>query len=343
MWSISAFILSLTFLGERSWANPSQAYNVWSKQGEQGEEFSQLVKIDHGELSEILLQELEQANSVDLAFDVFDGTLTCSLQHSAVMHPTLAAKYPTVFAIAGPCDDNGSSVYISINTDIQGSFAATIHHQAGYLFFVDYDADKSSDISFLHLHVPVRDPSGWSDVVEFVGEEGRALLERKSSFFTQEQRRLATTEAYKFRLALVTTSTYSLFHGNTKASVLTAVNTAMGRVNGILLRELAVMFELIPNTDDLFCLDGDTDCDHLNNDSGILDQTEAFMSARGVESEDYDIGHSFTTQPGGVATVGSLCSDTTKHRGTSGYGSTPTGDDYYLLITHEFGHQLYGG
>lgn len=164
-----------------------------------------------------------------------------------------------------------------------------------------------------------------------------------------ERRRVlagAGTKQYVFRLALVTNAQYSSYHGNTKASVLTAVTALLARANGIFSRELGVQFQLLGAADDLFCLAGDSSCAYLPNTADILVENPDFIADRGFSLSDFDLGHSLTTGSGGLATYPSLClgglNAFQKAQGTTG-SSVPEGPVFAVdFFTHEVGHQLRG-
>eukprot|EP00934_Nitzschia_sp_Nitz4_P001877 Nitzschia sp. Nitz4//scaffold71_size96697//29386//32241//NITZ4_004690-RA/size96697-processed-gene-0.108-mRNA-1//1//CDS//3329557232//1877//frame0 len=347
------FALVSLLLGSRAiHASPVVSHNVWTMQGPEGEKHSQLVQVDQAALTNVISTGMATNGKVSLTFDFFDGPVECVLGQSSVMHPNLAAKYPQIISLSGNCQDGGTSVSLSYNTETLGSFSATVHHKAGLMFFVDHDDELSTDPSVFYLHLPrVGGSNEDADValeppLEFVRNLVEDEQKRASVMFAPWQhRQLATLEAWKFRLAIVTTATYSAIFGSTRASVMTEINKAMARVNGVMLRELGVMFELIADTDDLICLNGESDCDSFPEDSAIWDSTPAWTVSRGVAASDYDLGHHFTTSPGGVAYVASLCRDdydTLKLKGNSGYWGGVYGDEHYMRVAHEIGHQLSG-
>jgi len=154
-----------------------------------------------------------------------------------------------------------------------------------------------------------------------------------------------------FRLALACTGEYAQFHLNNqgidpnatdavkKAAVLSAMNTAMTRVNGIYERDLAVHMEIIPNNEDIIYLIASTD-PYTNNSGGtMLGQNQATCDAV-IGSANYDIGHVFSTGGGGIAGLGVVCSTGQKARGVTGLNS-PIGDYFYVdFVSHEMGHQF---
>ena len=55
-----------------------------------------------------------------------------------------------------------------------------------------------------------------------------------------------------YALALACTGEYGQFHGGTVASVLSAMNTTVNRINSIVEPELAIRLNLVPNNDQLY-------------------------------------------------------------------------------------------
>ena len=153
-----------------------------------------------------------------------------------------------------------------------------------------------------------------------------------------------------FRLALACNGEYALYHLNNqgidpsepdavkKAAVLSAMNVAMTRVNGIFERDLAVTMEIIPTNEDIIFLDPATD--GLSNDSSMINQIQSIIDSN-IGFSNYDIGHVFSTGGGGIAQLNSPCTSS-KARGVTGLPQ-PIGDPFYVdYVAHEMGHQ-YGG
>ena len=154
-----------------------------------------------------------------------------------------------------------------------------------------------------------------------------------------------------FRLALACTGEYAQYHLTNqgidpnatdavkKAAVLSAMNTAMTRVNGIYERDIAVHMEIIPNNEDIIYLIASTD-PYTNNSGGtMLGQNQATCDAV-IGNANYDIGHVFSTGGGGIAGLGVVCSTGQKARGVTGLNS-PIGDYFYVdFVSHEMGHQF---
>lgn len=153
-----------------------------------------------------------------------------------------------------------------------------------------------------------------------------------------------------YRFAAAANGEYSTFHINEagvssgttaqqKSAVLAAMTVSLDRVNGILENELSLNLQFIPNTDSFIFLDPATDpYSNPNSTSAILNDNNNFMPGA-VGDNNYDIGHVYTTAPGGVAFVGAICNNNIKAGGVTG-SSSPVGDGFDLIFAHEIGHQL---
>lgn len=153
-----------------------------------------------------------------------------------------------------------------------------------------------------------------------------------------------------FRLALACTGEYSQYHllqqgidpnasdAVKKAAVLSAMNVAMTRVNGIYERDVAVTMVIIPDNEDIIFLNAATD--PYNNNSGftMLSQNQTTCDSI-IGNANYDIGHVFSTGGGGIAGLRVPCVTGQKARGVTGLPS-PIGDVFYVdYVAHEMGHQ----
>src|SRR5690606_12866612 len=103
-----------------------------------------------------------------------------------------------------------------------------------------------------------------------------------------------------YRLALACTGEYSTFHLNNqgidpgepdavkKAAVLSAMNTAMTRVNGIYERDAAITMVIIANNTDIIYLNAGTDPYTNNNGSTMLNQNQTTLD-NVIGTANYDI------------------------------------------------------
>lgn len=142
-----------------------------------------------------------------------------------------------------------------------------------------------------------------------------------------------------YRLALACTGEYGQFHGGTTESALSAMVTAVMRINAITESEAGIRFMLVDNNDLLIYTDPDTDPFDDGNIQAMIAQNQTLCDQK-IGTSDYDIGHVLGTSGGGLANIGSVCKPATKARGATA-ASMPQGDPFYIdLLAHEIGHQL---
>lgn len=141
-----------------------------------------------------------------------------------------------------------------------------------------------------------------------------------------------------YRLALACTGEYAIFHGGTKALALAAMNTTMNRVNGVYEKDLGVTMRMVPKNDTLIFLNANTDPYTNNDGEAQLDENVTVCNAR-IGEANYDIGHVFSTDAGGIAGLGVVCGSA-KAQGATG-GPSPVGDPFDIdYVVHEMGHQF---
>ncbi len=152
---------------------------------------------------------------------------------------------------------------------------------------------------------------------------------------------------FNYRIAVTNTNEYAVAAtGNptpTKQQVLSAITTSVNRVSAVYEYELSVRLNLIENNINLVFTDTVSNKDNFNNASGttLLGQCQTFITNT-IGSNNFDIGHIFSTGGGGVAGLGVVCNDAQKARGVTGR-ALPVGDPFDIdYVAHEIGHQFSG-
>jgi hypothetical protein len=140
-------------------------------------------------------------------------------------------------------------------------------------------------------------------------------------------------------LALSATGEYTSFHGGTVALAQAAQATTMNRVNGVYEKDMAITMVIIANNDQIIYTNGGSDPFTNGNAGAMITQNQNNTDAV-IGNGNYDIGHVFGTNSGGLAGLGVVCSNSQKGRGVTG-SSNPIGDPFDIdYVAHEMGHQF---
>ncbi|MBK9285859.1 MAG: T9SS type A sorting domain-containing protein [Sphingobacteriaceae bacterium] len=149
-----------------------------------------------------------------------------------------------------------------------------------------------------------------------------------------------------YRLAVACTGEYAVaatgIGSPSKAQVLAKIVTSINRVNSVYETEVAVRLVLVATETNVIFTSAGSDPFNGNNNAGVLiTESQSVISAT-IGSANYDIGHTFSTGGGGLASLGCVCNSSTKAQGITGSPS-PVGDPYDIdYVAHEMGHQFRG-
>lgn len=148
-----------------------------------------------------------------------------------------------------------------------------------------------------------------------------------------------TCELRTYRLALAATAEYTAFHGGSVGNALAAQVTTMNRVNGVFERDMAITMSIIPNNNLIVYTNAGSDPYSNGNPGSMINQNQSNCDAT-IGNGNYDIGHVFGTNSGGLAGLGVVCNNSNKGRGVTGSGA-PIGDPFDIdYVAHEMGHQF---
>ncbi|TPG72307.1 reprolysin-like metallopeptidase [Hymenobacter nivis] len=258
------------------------------------------------------------------------GTQRYRVRPVPVLAPALAARFPQIQTYeAQGLDDPTATARLDVGPT--GFHAQVL--SAGRAYYIDPAGDSAHAVAFNKGAGAPGD--GWACLTG--GRGPGAGLAATAGQPNGAQLRT-------FRLAVACTPEYSLTQGNTVARVLAAVATSINRVNGVYERELAVRLVLVANEDQVIFLSGAgapaaNPVYSNNNGTAMLGQNQTNLD-RIIGTNNYDIGHVFSTGGSGIAYVGSACDPTEKAGGVSGQ-ARPTGDGFDIdYVAHEIGHQL---
>lgn len=266
-------------------------------------------------------------------FEVFEAS---------VLEKSLQEKYPNIKSYIGRGVENPESIIRFSFSKI--GFQAMIMQSKGVVFIDPYTSNKKTYIVYSKHNVQGTEyfECKFDEVNTASKVVGRTVSLKTSN---ANDGKLRT-----FRLAVATTGEYSQFQltyngvsanasdTEKKEVVLSAINATMTRVNAIFERDVSLTMELVSNNTDIIFLDPETD-GFTNNDGSVLINQSQTIIDRNIGFGNYDIGHTFSTGGGGLATLNSPCTSS-KAKGVTG-SSFPIGDTYDIdFVAHEMGHQF---
>ncbi|MCU4674287.1 Ig-like domain-containing protein [Catenovulum sp. 2E275] len=290
--------------------SPSHTNNIYIKP--ESEDFKQALRLLANNTSTIELI-LPTPNN---------GQLIYLVSYDAIMPERLARKYPNILTFKGhlkgdktqtgrfDLGPNGFHASYQINENLY-YLDEYIHYQVYELY--PYQSTLLEDEQLLHSEKPT--------------------IANKGSLDTDRPQNMT------YRFAVATTGEYSLYFINRGLNVLNAVITSVNRINDIFQRDLAITLELVANNDALIYTNPNTDPFTNEDSEADLNNIQQTLDNE-IGNSNYDIGHLFSTNPGGIAQVGGVCFTGYKGQGTSG-NPTPRGDSFNIdLVSHELGHQF---
>ena len=281
-----------------------------------------------------LQADLAQATVV-VTLPLPDGTFgRFAVSETAVMHPTLAAKFPDIKTYAGSGLDDATAT-VRLDVTPVGFHAMIL--STGDTIYIDpysrqdtlhyisyYQHDLSNPHAGFVQHEPLGDVARIEALVAAMQAQGGNIP--------------SGDEVRTYRLAMAATGEYTQFHGGTVPLAMAAIVTAVNRVVGIYVRDTAVSMELVANNELIVYTNGATDPYSNNDGFAMLGQNQANVDAV-IGDANYDIGHVFSTGGGGIAGLGVPCTTGSKARGVTG-SFNPVGDPFYVdYVAHEMGHQ----
>lgn len=262
-----------------------------------------------------------------------------SIVKTSMMEPALAARFPNIKTFAGQGIDDP---YATIKIDWSPSgFHAMILSPVSGAVFIDPYSDATATEYIAYNKKDVRQTQ------TFI-EKGKEATQQEPDKRTAAQRTAANQcvggTLRQYRLAVACTGEYAQkVGGGTGATVETVfpkIVTTINRVNGVYESEVGIRLVLVANNTQIVFTNPDTDPFTGNNDGEVLiDESENEITTR-IGSENFDIGHTFSTRGGGLANVGVVCRNGNKASGVTG-SPNPVGDPYDIdYVAHEIGHQF---
>lgn len=295
-------------------------------------------------LSNTSLRKGKQINSnTIISFPNEEGKLSkYQVVETPIMEDELQKKHLDIKSYIGKGIENPESI-VRFSITSLGLHAMFLNDANNTVYIDPYTLDKKSYI--VYSKNSVTNVEGFQCLVE----ESDLKSKKESPKVSAKNNNADDGILRTFRLVIATTGEYSQFHLNNqgisatatddekKDAILSAIVTTMTRVNGVFERDVALTMVLVANTKDVIFLDAATDGFSNSDASSLINESQTIIDAA-IGLSNYDIGHTFSTGGGGLASLRSPCS-TGKARGITGSGS-PIGDPYDIdYVAHEMGHQ----
>ena len=256
-----------------------------------------------------------------------------SIVKSSIMHPVLQSKFPLINSYLGQgIDDRTSSLRISID---HNGFHAMIISSSETVYIDPYSLNNTEYcISYYKKDFYLNNTKI---------RTGQCLLD--TSFTSPSLSKIAAGQSgdvlRTYRAAIAVTGEYTSFHGGSVDDAMAAINTTLNRINGVYEREASFRLILVENNDLLVYTNSSSDPYSNGNTGAMLDENQVNVDDV-IGTDNYDIGHVYGTDSGGLAGLGVVCNNSRKAEGVTGNGA-PIGDPFDIdYVCHEMGHQFGG-
>ena len=289
-------------------------------------------------LSEAPLEFSNDARSrkVLLKLPYPDGTLrNFRILYSPIMEEQLAVQFPEIktYIVYG-IDDPSASGRLDFTP---AGFHAIIFTSEGTIYIDPYSRNTTEYYISYYKKDFIPSESNYFSEIDVLGTNSPAAQEI-SELISNGIEVAAPVNLRTYRLACAATGEYTAYHGGTVSAGLSAIVTAMNRVNGVYEKEVAVRMVLVENNNLIIYTNASTDPYTNNDGAAMLSQNINNLNSV-IGSANYDIGHVFSTGGGGIAYLGCVCTSN-KAGGVTGLPN-PTGDPFYIdYVAHEMGHQF---
>lgn len=305
-------------------------------------------KLNVKELKNTLSRFSKTTSSKDISSQIIQfpnsegGFDDYKVKEASILESSFQEKHPEIRTYIGQNINNPTST-ISFSVTPQGLHAMTLSSKNGTQFIDPY-SENNNYIIYNKGDLPALK----KEFQCFVPDD--ITVAKETSKSSKSQINPNDSKLRTFNLALASTIEYSQFHwqaagltlidseADKKAAVLAAMVITMNRVNAIFQRDLAIKMTLVDNTNIIFIT---TDNFTNNNAEVLINESQTEIDAAAIATPfSYDIGHTFSTGGGGLASLNSPCVASRKAMGITG-SSSPVGDAYDIdYVAHEMGHQF---
>ena len=305
-----------------------------------------VVLVDVASLKQTLVQSGAKTTSGQTIISLPQpdgGSRDFVVEPSGVMPEALASKWPEVSAFQGFAVDD-PTVTVRFEISQRGLSAQVLEPGNRWMVDPKPGLQKGSAISYYSgdSRRPARTSMCELETSRSSPIKSQGGLREKKSRAGQLAARSSGTGLRTYRLAVATTGEYGAYHIQQGSTPGAAIVTTINRVVGILEKEMSISLQLVPNNNEIVHTDPSTDPFTGNNNASVLiDESQTHIDLI-IGDANYDIGHTFSTGAGGLASLPSVCVTGSKAMGVTG-SSVPRGDFFDVdFVAHEIGHQFGG-
>ena len=299
----------------------------------------QTFRLDVNQLKGILakapLTKTEAVKAAPCFIDIpwTDGsTKKFQIIESPIMEAGLQELYPEIRTYAGAEVGNGAN-YIRLDFTPQGFHGMILTADEGTVYIDPYTHGGGDIENYICYNRRDYNNHGKTAVCDVQGEPVSI-----DGFKPSSAARFGTCELRTYRLAVAATGEYTAFHGGTRALAQAAQVTTINRVNAVYIREMAIQLSIVANNNLIVYTNSATDPFTNGATSTMINENQTVCDNI-IGTANYDIGHVFGTNSGGLAGLGVICT-TSKARGVTG-SAAPIGDPFDIdFVAHEVGHQF---
>lgn len=278
-------------------------------------------------------QRFSNNENLIIKFPDSDGkTRDYIVQEASMMEPELQAKFPEIRTYVG-WQKNHPENTIRFSTTPSTGISVMYFDNWEVSYLDSYAKDHSSFILYKRKDLPKNERL-------FECHIENELDNLKNSGGSANKAPLVSDGQFRrYRIAIAATGEYTNFHGGTVALAMAAMVTTMNRVNGVYEKSISTTMTMVANNNLLVYTNASTDPYTNGNPGAMITQNQTNTNSV-IGTANYDIGHVFGTNSGGVAGLGVVCVADNKARGVTGSGA-PVGDPFDIdYVAHELGHQF---